>query len=97
MRSKADGFGDEDDSQEVEGHSGRAKTGRQTKARPQPLFIPDSDEEVAQAVRSVDESDDEMSARTKTRAADGVKRKAYVMAASSSEDEGYKKRRKRRK
>ncbi|KAG8757559.1 hypothetical protein FRC14_001966 [Serendipita sp. 396] len=67
---------------------------RPARARqPEPLFIPDSDQESERGAGSVDESDDN---KAKKAAASG-KRKAVVLAASSSEDEDYVSRRKRRR
>ncbi|KAG8833311.1 chromatin modification- protein VID21 [Serendipita sp. 399] len=68
---------------------------RPARARqPEPLFIPDSDQESERGAGSVDESDDDKA--KKAAAAASGKRKAVVLAASSSEDEGYVARRKRR-
>jgi len=88
-------------SQEVEGFSGRtaapARSGRARTQQKQPLFLPDSGQEVERAV-SVEQSDqEERQTRGKGKTAAGTKRKAVVLAASSSEDEAYDKGRKKRR
>jgi hypothetical protein len=97
LRSQAVAFSDDEGTQEVEGYSGRVKSnGRRAKAKPQPLFIPDSDDET-NGNKSVEESDEDMSTRARSKAVEAAKRKAHVLAASSSDEEGYRARRKRRK
>jgi hypothetical protein len=98
LRSQAVTFSDDEGTQEVEGYSGRAKSnGRRAKAKPQPLFIPESDDDEANGHKSVEESDEDMSTRARSKAVEAAKRKAHVLAASSSDEEGYRARRKRRK
>jgi hypothetical protein len=91
---------DEDESQEAEGFSARNKPGlrsQSTRKRNEPLFIPDSDEDDVEEARVKDESDDGGTGRQGRNEGANGKRKAVVLAVSSSEDEGYAKRRKRRK
>ncbi|PVF99420.1 hypothetical protein CPB86DRAFT_296400 [Serendipita vermifera] len=91
---------DEDESQEAEGFSGRSKPGmrsQSTRKQKEQLFIPDSDEEDVFESRNMDESDDGGTGRQKRNEGVNGKRKAVVLAVSSSEDEGYAKRRKRRR
>ena len=97
-RTQVIAISDNEGSQEVDGFSGRAvvpvRAAQTRTQQKQPLFLPDSDSEDAFRAKSVDQSDEEEAPKGK---ATGTKRKAVVLAASSSEDEGYGKRRKKRK